>query len=417
LFSFLCGVARTIEMLILFRVLQGLSGGPLMPLTQTMLTRIFPPEKLPMAMGLWAVTTISAPIIGPILGGTISDNWSWPWIFFINLPVVALCVFAVQRLLPPFETPRLTMRIDHVGLFLLILWVGAFQIMLDTGREHDWFASSFVIGAALLAVVAFAAFVIWEWFEPEPIVDIRLLKDRTFALSTLAVSLGFGGFFGSVVLVPLWLQQVLGYTATDAGHVTAYQGMLAVVVAPIAAMLLNRVDARLTISLGMLWLAATTLLRMNWNTQSDYWTLVLPQLLQGVGMPFFFIGLTSLSLANIRAEHTASAAGLMTFSRTMSGAIATAVAATLWTSHTRVARADMVPAINDGEGVMARMEQAGLTVDQARAMLDRMVELQASTSGAISIFLLSTIVFVVAAAVVWLIPKPTGPISAGGGGH
>ena len=415
IFSFLCGVARTIELLVIFRILQGLSGGPLMPLTQALLTRIFPPHQVPMAMGLWAMTTISAPIIGPILGGTISDNWSWPWIFFINLPVVALCVLVIVRLLPPFESDRMKMPIDKVGLALLILWVGAFQLMLDTGREHDWFASTMVTVAAILAAIAFVAFIIWEWFEAHPIVDIRLLKDRTLAISTLSVSLGFGAFFGSVVLVPLWLQSVLGFTATEAGYVTAYQGVLAVMVAPVAALLLNRVDPRLTISVGMLWLAAISLTRLGWNTQSDYWTLVMPQLLQGLGMPFFFIGLTSLALANIRAEQTASAAGIMTFARTMAGAIATAVATTLWTSFSRTARADLAPAMNDPEQVTATLQQGGMTADQSLAMLERMVDMQASTAGALGIFGGSALIFLLAAALVWLIPKPAGPISAGGG--
>lgn len=415
LFSFLCGISSSIEMLIVFRIGQGLSGGPLMPLTQTLLTRIFPPEKVPMALGLWAVTTITAPIIGPILGGTISDNWSWPWIFFINLPVVAICVFVVWRVLPPFETRRVRTRIDRVGLALLIVWVGAFQLMLDTGREHDWFASNMVLVAAIVAAVGFAAFVIWEWYEESPVVDIRLLADRTLGFSTLSISLSYGAFFASIVLVPLWLQGVIGYTATESGYVTAYLGVLAVVVAPVAAFLLNRVDPRLTVSLGLVWLTGATLLRLRWSTDVDYWTLVIPQLLQGIGMPFFFVGLTSLGISKMKPSQIASAAGIMTFCRTISGAVATALATTLWASYSRVQRADLVPNLNDPAGALGKLEQGGLSSGQARAVLDRMVEAQASTNGAITVFVMSALLFLVSAAAIWLVPKPTGPLRVGEG--
>lgn len=413
--SFLCGISSSIEMLVIARVFQGLSGGPIMPLTQTILTRIFPPEKVPMAMGLWATTTIAAPIFGPILGGWISDNWSWHWIFFINLPVIAFCLFIFLRSLGRYETAIARPPLDKVGLALLIIWVSAFQIMLETGREHDWFNSDLVVAMAIIAVIGFAAFVVWEWYEPDPVVNIRLLTDRTLAVSTLAVSLGFAAFFASVVLVPLWMQQVLGYTASDAGLVTGFQGVLAILVAPLAALLLNRVDVRLTVCLGVLWLGFTTLLRLDWNTDSSFWALAVPQLLQGIGMPFFFVGLTALSIAAVRPDQVASAAGIITFSRTIAGAVATALASTLWTDNGRIQRAEMVQGMNDVQGTAVMMQGYGLSQDQGFAAIDRMVEMQALTGSALHVFGLTFALFVLAALSIWLAPRPKKALDPGAG--
>lgn len=413
IFSALCGAARSIELLIAFRVMQGLFGGPIMPLTQAMLTRVFPPEKIPMAMGLWATTTITAPIFGPILGGWISDNWSWPWIFFINAPVLALSLFAVMQLLPKFETPRLKMPIDLVGLALLIVWVGSFQLMLDTGREHDWFNSPFVVTMAIVAVIGLFAFLIWEWYEEHPIVNLRLLRNRTLWVSTVAMSMGYAAMFAGVVLVPLWLQQVMGYTATEAGHITGAQGVFAVLMAPLAAMLMAKVDVRIPICLGVVWLAFASLLRIQWSTDTTWWGLITPQLLQGLGMPFFFVALTTFSLSGVRPENVASAAGIVTFARTMAGAVATAVASTLWLDHAQVQRAELVPAMNGVDQAVATMEGAGLGHQQAVGTLSMLVEMQAMTNSALFIFALATVLLLASAFLIWLAPKPTGSLKPG----
>ncbi|MBA3942758.1 MAG: MFS transporter, partial [Sphingopyxis sp.] len=275
IFSFLCGVSRTLDALVLFRVLQGLAGGPLMPLSQILLLRIFPKEKAGVGLAIWAMTTTTAPILGPILGGTISDNWTWPWIFFINLPVVAICAFGVFTLLTPFETKREKARIDVVGLILLVVSVGAFQIMLDTGREHDWFGSTWIVGLAIVAAISFAAFVIWELTDANPVVNLRIFRFRGFSFATMAISLGFGAFFAQVVLTPLWLQQVAGYTATQTGFIVAWLGVFAVLLSPVAAGLITKIDVRITISAGILWMAFMSILRASWNADVGYWTLAL----------------------------------------------------------------------------------------------------------------------------------------------
>ncbi|MCW1381624.1 DHA2 family efflux MFS transporter permease subunit [Novosphingobium sp. KCTC 2891] len=405
LFSFLCGVSSSLEALILFRVFQGLCGAPIMPMSQTLMLRIFPPEKAAMALGLWSMTTVVAPIAGPIFGGTISDNWSWNWIFFINLPVVAICATLGTRLLRRYETPVEKKPVDFIGLGLLVVWVGALQIMLDKGREEDWFSSNLIIALAIVALVGFIAFLIWELTERNPIIDLSVFKSRGFTVGVISQSTTYAAFFASVVLIPLFLQTNLGYTATWAGYATAFIGIMAVIMSPIAASLIGRIDVRLLITGGVLWLGMVTLLRTGWATQMDFFTIALPQFLQGFGMPFFFIGTTTLALGAVRPEQTASAAGIQNFMRTLAGAMATSVATTMWEHESKTVRAEMVGELHPG-AVMS----SGLPLPQARAMIERMVETEAMTIATNTIFLACFCVFVVAAAVVWLAPAPRGKV-------
>lgn len=406
LFSVLCGIARTIELLVVLRVFQGLCGGPLMPLTQTLMLRIFPPEKMGTANALWGVTTISAPILGPIVGGYISDNWSWPWIFYINLPVVVLCLGIIVKLVGRYETATERVRIDAVGLILLVLFVGCFQLVLDLGREHDWFASTMITGLAITAFVTFGAFVIWELTDPHPVVDLRVLRHRSLWVGLIAMALGFGGMFAMIVLVPLWMQSVVGYTASEAGHAMAFVGVFAVLMAPVAGKAFDRFDPRILITAGMLWLVMTSLLRSQWNTDGTFWDYAMPQILQGFGMPFFFIGLMMFSLSAVPMSEVASAAGLLSFMRTVAGAAGTALSTSMWDSASREARANLAGSLNGADGAMAQMQAAGMEPEQARGVIERLVEAQAATIGSNHVFLVSAIVLFIAAWLVWLAPRP-----------
>ena len=415
LFSLLCGLSQSLEALVLFRIAQGFAGGPIMPLSQALLQQIFPKDRQGAAIGLWAATTTAAPIFGPILGGLISDNVSWHWIFFINLPVVAVCVFAVSRYLKPFESALQRKPIDIIGFLLLVIGVGALQIMLDTGREKDWFGSTEIIGLAIVAAVGLAAFVIWELTDDHPIVDLKIFRHRGFAAATAAISLGFGSFFAMVVLTPLWLQSVFGYSATQAGYTTAWIGVFSVLIAPGAGLLLSRIDPRITVTFGIVWMGLMAMLRTTWSTDSSYLDLVWPHLLMGIGMPFFFIGLSSLAMASVKPEESVSAAGIMNFCRTLCGAIGAAVATSQWDVEARQVRAGLAETMNGVDAALARLQGAGLSMEQARASLDRVLEVQAATLANLHIYAATAVLFFAAAAVVWAIPKVKigGPPQAG----
>jgi DHA2 family multidrug resistance protein len=231
--SFLCGFAPSLGLLIVFRVMQGLCGGPIMPMSQTLMMQVFPPARRGQAMGIWSMTTVVAPIVGPILGGVLSDTVGWPWIFYVNVPVGVVCSFLVWQTLGARETATERRPIDYVGLGLLILFVGALQVMLDKGHDLDWFASPTIVALAIIAALAFASFLIWELTDANPIVDLRIFRYRGFTGAVITIALTFGAFFASVVLVPLWLQTNMGYTATWSGFVTAWGGVMAVALSPI----------------------------------------------------------------------------------------------------------------------------------------------------------------------------------------
>lgn len=412
IFSALCGLSTSLTMMVACRIGQGLCGGPLMPLSQTLLLRIFPREKHGQAMGLWAMTTVVAPVLGPILGGTISDGWSWHWIFFINIPIAALCGFGAIRLLVPAETRTEKVGVDRIGLALLVVWIGALQIMLDLGRDHDWFEDGFIVGLAVVAAIGAALFVAWEVTDRQPIVDLRVFRHRGFTISVISLAFAFATFFASAVLIPLWLQSSMGYTATYAGYVTAFTGVGAVVMSPIVAILIEKVDPRGLVCFGILWLGVTSLLRVHWSSGADFWTLAMPQVLQGVGIPFFFIPLTTIALAAVDPEETASAAGVMSFMRTIAGAIGTSVSTTLYENSSVVARSEIVSKLNSDE-TRHVLQDNGFSLDQVRGMIERSVAQESAALAINHLFLLSSIIFGGAAMIIWLSPKPARAVEAG----
>jgi DHA2 family multidrug resistance protein len=268
--SILCGLSGSLGLLVLFRIMQGFAGGPLIPLSSTLLMSIFPKEKANIGLAIWGMTTVVAPIFGPILGGYISDNYHWGWIFYINILFGALVGGIVWLIMRNRETPIEHQRIDVVGLLLLVVFVSAFQTMIDKGRELDWFSSSFIVAMAIIAFIALVSLVIWELTDEEPVLDLSVFRSRNWVVSTVSLGLMFGLFFGNIMLTPLWLQQMMGYTATWAGFATAPMGILAVVTAPIVGKLMAKLDPRLIVTYGMVVLAISFFMRALLNAQADF---------------------------------------------------------------------------------------------------------------------------------------------------
>ena len=413
-FSMLCGFSVSLGMLVAARIGQGFCGGPIMPITQTLLLRVFPPKQRGTAMGLWAMTTVVAPVAGPLLGGSISDDWSWHWIFFINLPIAAIAIFGGWTILRQVETTTEKVRVDYVGLILLVIWVGALQIMLDIGRDHDWFGSTTVVALAVVSAVGFAFFVVWELTEKQPIVDLRIFRHRGFTFGVIALALIYATLFSSTVVTPQWLQGFMGYTATSAGEVLAWQGVFAVVMAPIVGKLTGKVDARLLVTIGTLWLCFTAILRSHWNAEADYWSLAIPHLLTGFGMPLSFVPITILALSSVEPRETASAAGLSSFVRTLSGAIGASIATTMWVDREQIDRADLTNVLPQNPSIFDQLATHGIGAAQQRGMLEMLVEQQAVALATTQLFQIAAVAFVIAAAAIWIVPKPKRAASAEG---
>ncbi len=417
LFSMLCGLSNSLGMLVFARVCQGMAGGPLMPLSQTLLLRIFPPSKAPAAVGLWAVTTLVAPVVGPSLGGYLCDEYSWPWVFYINVPIALACAFFAWKLLERYENILARDPIDRVGMVLLIIWVGSLQLMLDEGKQLDWFSSNFIVSLALTAAIGFAAFMIWELHAEHPIVDLRVFRHRGFTVSVLTISLAFAAFFAANVLTPLWLQSYMGYTAAQAGKTTAWSGVLAIMVAPLAAGLSSKVDPRRLVFFGVIWIGMITMWRTVATTDMTYWDISLPLLAMGLGLPFFFVPTTGLALASVDPAETASAAGLMSFLRTLSGAFATSLVTTAWENQTSRNHAELVGLSDVDQGVQSMLEASGMTGDAALQTVDQLINNQSVMLATNQIMFIVALTFVLAACVIWLAPKPNRVVDASGGGH
>ena len=413
--SFLCGLSTSLGMLIGGRVLLGLFGGLIMPLSQMLLLRIFPPEKATLATVLWAMTTLIGPVAGPILGGIICDTIGWQWIFFIQVPFAAAGGLIALSCLKGRKEETVKRPIDKVGLGLLVIWVGALQIVLDEGRNHDWFASPLVVAMAIVAAIGFVAFLIYELTDRNPIVDLRVFRHRGFSAAVLTYAVGFAAFSAVIVLMPLWLQQNMGYTATWAGFATGLMGILAVASAPLVGKATEKFDPRLIISIGIVGLGTMVTWRMTFNNDVTFLQMAWPTLLMGPFMVMFFVPITGLAIASVNPDEQANAAGMSNFLRTVAGAFATSLVQTGWANAARENQTELASAMQQGQSTLDGMIADGASPEAASTMLTGIVEGQSVMLATLNMFGMIALCFALAAVLIWLAPRPKGPIDTSAG--
>lgn len=426
--SLLCGIAPNLGAIILFRVLQGAGGGGLQPMAQAILADTFPPQLRGLAFAIFGVTAVVAPTVGPTLGGWITDNYSWRWIFFINLPVGILALFLIYRLIedPPWAKVGARVKFDYIGIGLLGLGVGALQVMLDKGQEDDWFGSRFILTLAVVAGVCLVSLAIWEWFHKDPIIDVRLFKNFNF-LSANAMMFVLGILlFAALVMMPQFLQTLVGYTSTLAGLVLSGGGVLLLFLMPVVGALTSRIQARYIIAFG--WLALS--LAMFYSTQQldlqiSFGTASMVRVAQVVGLGFLFVPITMVSYIGMPAEKSNAIAGLLNFMRNIGSSIGTSMVTTLIARRSQVHQAYLAAHVTPGSptfmqsvaALASHLTASGLdstlALRQAYGRIYRSTIAQATTLAYIDTFS----VLAGAAAVMFLLSFALKKNDPGGGGE
>jgi DHA2 family multidrug resistance protein len=379
--SLLCGISVSFPMLIGARVLQGMVGAAMIPLAQALLITCYPPHQRGLALGLWTMTAITAPIAGPLVGGWITDHYSWHWIFLVNLPVGVGVAMLAAALLRERETATRKVPVDWVGLGLLVLGVGSLQVMLDMGNELDWFESDFIVAMACVAVVTLLVFVAWELTEEHPIVDLRLFARRNFAIGTICLFIGVVAFFGTLVVLPLWLQTYQGYTSMWAGKAIATGGIFAMLLGPVIGANLHRVDARAVTTFGFVFFAAVAFWSGRFTPDVDFVTVMQTRLWMGIGIACFFLPITTIALSGIEADRYASASGLNNFVRNIGSSFGTALVISVWDRQGIAQRALLVEKLDPWSPAtaehLARAQELGLSQQAALAQLEPTLSSQA----------------------------------------
>ncbi len=422
--SFLCGVAPTLGSLIFFRVLQGIGGGGLGPSEQAILADTFPPAKRGMAMAVYGMAVVLAPAIGPTLGGFITDNFSWRWVFFINIPVGIASLLLTNRVVtdPPhlkWAREHRDRSIDWWGLALIATGLGCLEYVLDKGQEDDWFHSSAILGFSLVAATALTSFVVWEWHHDNPIVDLRMFQRRSFAVaSALMLTLGVA-LFGSTVLLPQYMQILMGYTAQQSGMALSPGGFAVIALLPLVGRLVSKVDARALITIGFLSLSASLLyMAHKIDLQMDFATAVELRTLQMAGLAFLFVPIQTVSYAGVEPQKFNQVSGIMNLARNMGGDVGIAFVTTLIARRSQTHQAILalhataydVPYQQKVAALTRAFARAGTSVETAKrataAMYRELVQ-QATQLAYLDALVLLALATALMVPLVWLASRPT----------
>lgn len=398
--SFFCGFSYNLGMLVFFRVLQGAVAGSLIPLSQSLILLSNPHEKQGQALGFWAMTVVIAPILGPIIGGYLTDTFSWPWIFYINIPIGIFVAFVVWHMLKGHESDIVRHPIDWIGLSLLALGLACLQLMLDSGQGLGWFDSHEIVALGVIAFVALSYFALWTFYQKHPIVDFSFLKERNFALGTLGLSISFLLFFGSTVTLPLWLQTEQGYTAFWAGVAVAPIGIIPFLFSARVGAYLKYLNLRYVASLSLLIFAANFFYVSSFTPQVSLETVMWARFLQGFGLVIFLMPLLQITLANVPKERYASATGLVTFLRILIGSgLGLSLALKLWNDRANFHERRLLETLRDSRLGMIPTPFDSMGADDmlspiAEALISRQVEQQAYTMAINDIFWLAAWIYI-----------------------
>jgi DHA2 family multidrug resistance protein len=334
--SFLCGFSPSLEFLVICRIIQGAAGGCLQPLSQAILLEAFPPDQRGKAMGFWGLGIVVAPVLGPVLGGWLTDSYSWRWVFYINIPVgIASLIMTQLYVFDPSYLKRAKTKIDYWGIGFLAIWIGALQIALDKGEQDDWFGSHFIVTLMIVTIVFFVIFLIREFMAEHPVVDLRVFKQRTFSAGVVLMTVVGFVLYGSLVLLPIWIQTLLGYPALAAGVALAPRGMGSMLGMPLIGALMPKTDPRRFLACGLVIGAATLWQFSTLSLDTGYWNLFWPQFIQGFSLALLFVPLTTITMSPISREKMGNATSIFNLTRNMGGSIGIAMVQTLQSRYTQ----------------------------------------------------------------------------------
>jgi len=351
--SFLCGIATSLPMLIVFRMLQGLAGGGLQPSQQAIIKDSFPPEKLGMAFAITGITTVLAPILGPVTGGYITDNFSWRWIFFINIPVGMLALFLVKALVqdPPSAKKQKVESVDYIGLGLIALGLGTLQVVLDKGQQEDWFSSNFILIFAAISIVSLIASVTWILRQKHPIIELKLFKIPSFTMPCIMIFFVGFALYSSAMLLPMEVQANFGYDATLSGLVLSPSGLATLLMMPVVGRLVNRIQGKYLISFGMLLTAGGMWATGMVTPQTDYNTFMWVRILQIVGLPFLFVPASTMAFSKITEEHSSNASAIIALMRNLGGSVGIAIVTNKLIQSQQIEQSYLVDHLNSASTV------------------------------------------------------------------